>query len=109
MILIVSQDETQFSKHLKILFETLIAINPNKCVFGQESVSFLGHTISAEDIKLLSEKVQTIAESATVKGLRRFLEMLNFYNRFLKDLASMQAPLLNANPERKCNNNVKIE
>ncbi|KAG5319548.1 POL5 protein, partial [Pseudoatta argentina] len=59
------------------------------------------------------KKVQAIVEfqePAIVKGLRRFLGMLNFYNRFLKDLASMQAPLLNAISGRKqCNNNAKIE
>jgi len=31
-------------------------------MFGQKSVSFLGHTISAEDIKPLFEKIQAIAE-----------------------------------------------
>ncbi|XP_011050568.1 PREDICTED: uncharacterized protein LOC105143778 [Acromyrmex echinatior] len=108
-ILIASQDETQH----KELQQHSIAINPNKCVFGQKSVSFLGHTISAERIKPLPKKVQAIVEfqePATVKGLRCFLGMLNFYNRFLKDLASMQAPLLNAISGRKqCNNNAKIE
>ena len=38
-----------------------IAINPNKYVFGQKSISFLGHTISAKD-ESLPEKVQPIAE-----------------------------------------------
>ena len=56
-ILIASQDETQHKEHLKILFDRLqqhgIAINPNKCEFGQKSVSFLEHTISAEGIKPL--------------------------------------------------------
>ncbi|KAG5328076.1 PDCD5 protein, partial [Acromyrmex charruanus] len=76
-ILIASQDETQHG----------IAINPNKCVFGQRSVSFLGHSISADS----------------------FLGMLNFYNRFLKDLASMQAPLLKVISGHKRNNNARIE
>jgi len=47
--------------------QQLIRIN----VFRQKSVSFLGHTISAEGIKPLPEKVQAIAEFqelATVKG-----------------------------------------
>jgi len=59
----------------------------------------LPETISAESIKSLPEKIQAIAEfqeTATVKRFRRFLEMLNFYNRFLNDLASMQTLLLNA-------------
>ncbi|KAG5309148.1 POL2 protein, partial [Pseudoatta argentina] len=89
-----------------------IAINPNKCVFGQKSVNFLGHVISAEGIKPLPEKVQAIVdfqESTTEKGLRRFLGILNFYNRFLKDIASIQTPLLKVISGRKHNNNAKIE
>ena len=35
--------------------------------------------------------------------------MLNFYNRFLKDIASIQAPLLKLISGRKRNNNAKIE
>ncbi|KAG5324085.1 POL4 protein, partial [Pseudoatta argentina] len=35
--------------------------------------------------------------------------MLNFYNRFLKGIASIQAPLLKAISGRKRNNNAKIE
>ena len=115
-ILIASQNETQHKEHLRILFGRLqqhgIAINPNKCVFRQKSVNFLGHMISAEGIKPLPEKVQAIVdfqEPATEKGLRRFLGMLNFYNRFLKDIASIQAPLLKVISGRKRNNNAKIE
>ena len=109
-ILIASQDEIQHKEHLKILFDRLqlhgIAINPNKCVFGQKNVSFLGHIISVEGIKPLSEKVQGIAEfQEPVKGNFK----LNFYNQFLKDLVSMQASLLNAISGRNRNNNAKIE
>jgi len=102
-ILIASQNETHHKEHLEILFDRFqqygIAINPNKCVFGQKSASFLGHTISAEGIKSLSEKVQTIAkfqEPATVKGLRRFLGMFNFYNL-------SQRPRKHASVIVKCN------
>jgi len=63
-------------------------------VCSDRKVSTFWDIISAEGIKPLPEKVQAIAEFqelATVKKLRRFLGMFNFYNRFLKDLANMQA------------------
>jgi len=72
--------------------------------------SFLGHTISAEGIKSLLEKIQTIVaefqEPATVKGLRRFLGMFNFYSLSQRPL--LQTPLLNVISERK-RNNAKIK
>ena len=51
-ILIALQDGTQHKEHLKILFDRLhgIELNPIKCVFGQKSISFLGHTISDKSI-----------------------------------------------------------
>jgi len=39
-----------------------IVINPNKCIFSQSSVNFLGHTISAEYIEPLPEKIRAIVE-----------------------------------------------
>ncbi|KAG5345853.1 CSK2A kinase, partial [Acromyrmex heyeri] len=50
-----------------------IAINPNKCVFGQRSVSFLGHSISADGIKPTARQLslQTNASDKAI-GARRF-------------------------------------
>lgn len=101
-ILIASENEEEHRIHLRTLFGCLqqygIAINLNKCVFGKSAVNFLGHLITAEGISPSPDKVKVITEfpePTTVKGLRRFLEMANFYNRFLKDMAQIQAPLQN--------------
>lgn len=73
-------------------------INPSKCTFGATEVTFLGYNVSAEGIKTLESKVQAIKEfpqPKTVKELRRFLGMINFYRRFIPGAARMQAPLNN--------------
>ncbi|GBP61540.1 hypothetical protein EVAR_44011_1 [Eumeta japonica] len=71
-------------------------INTSKCVFGAGNVTFLGYRISAKGTKPLEQKVESIKNfpiPKTVKKLRRFLEMINFYRRFMPDTARIQAPL----------------
>lgn len=86
--------------HLRRLFERLkqygILINTSKCVLGQKEVKFLGYQVSASGTRPLDTNVQAIQEFTipkTVKELRRFLGMLNFYRRFVPNAAKLQAPL----------------
>lgn len=99
-ILIASRDKVEHEEHLRILFSRLnengVVINVQKCTFGQPKVTFIGYSVSGEGLKPLEDKVHAIQNfppPQTVKGLRRFLGMLNFYRRFLKNAAELQAPL----------------
>lgn len=61
-----------------------------------EQVNFLGYSVSADGIKPLPAKVeavQQLPQPKTVKELRRFLGMVNFYRRFVPNAAILQAPL----------------
>lgn len=98
--LIFSKTESEHEDHLRQLFTRMrdygILINTAKCVFGQPEVSFLGYTISHSGVKPLENKVQAIQDfpvPKSVKQLRRFLGMVNFYRRFLPHAAQVQAPL----------------
>lgn len=99
-ILVFSKDIHQHQQHLRQLFERLVKygvlLNTSKCIFGQSEVKFLGYKVSASGIQPLDYKVQAIRDfplPKTVKELRRFLGMLNFYRRFIPDAATKQAPL----------------
>lgn len=99
-ILIASENEEEHRKDLDALFQRLsdhgLVINLDKCKFGLPAVDFLGHTISSDGMCPIKEKVRTIAEfplPKTAKGLRRFLGMLNYYRRFLKNTISTQIKL----------------
>lgn len=99
-ILVFSKSKEEHKRHLRQLFERLkqygILINTSKCSFGEKSVNFLGYNVSASGSKPLESKVQAINEfpvPGTVKELRRFLGMLNFYRRFIPNAAKLQAPL----------------
>ncbi|CAK1591628.1 unnamed protein product [Parnassius mnemosyne] len=99
-ILVYSSNSTQHQQHLRQLFQRLteygVLINTNKCVFGQSEVDFLEYKVSAAGIQPLDAKVQAIREfppRKTVKELRRFLGMVNFYRRLIPNAATIQAPL----------------
>ncbi|XP_050665912.1 uncharacterized protein LOC126966079 [Leptidea sinapis] len=109
-ILIFSESPLQHQQHLRQLFQRLtdygILINTAKCVFGKDEVTFLGFTVSAAGVKPLEEKVQAVQDyppPKTVKELRRFLGVINFYRRFIPGAAAIQAPLnaLLAGPKTK--------
>lgn len=99
-VLVASTSEKEHLEHLRLVFERFqevgVVINPSKCVLGQPSVSYLGHTVSADGVRPLPERVlavRNLPEPTTVQELRRFLAMLNFYRRFLPCAAHTQAPL----------------
>lgn len=99
-ILIASKNEKEHWQHLREVLGRLrdygVALNVDKCVFGVEELSFLGHWVSKDGIQPLTEKVQGIMEfpaPTSLKKLRRFIGMINHYRRFMKDCASLLTPL----------------
>jgi transposase InsO family protein len=101
-ILVASATAEEHAQQLETVFTRLranhIVVNPAKCVFGEPEVEYLGHQISSAGCKPLPDKVAAITgypKPATMKDLRRFLGMLNFYRRFVKKAAEIQSPLHN--------------
>lgn len=99
-ILIASDDESQHTHHLQIIFKRFsdygLVINLQKCVFGESQVTFLGHEVSSQGSKPLTDKVNAILNYPlpnTVSELRRFLGMLNFYRKFIPHAAVNQSIL----------------
>lgn len=98
--LVYSPDAKTHEEHLHQLFARLrdhgMIINTSKCVFGVHEVTFLGYHISAEGTKPVPAKVEAIRNfpaPKTVRELRRFLGMINFYRRFIPRAAQVQGPL----------------
>ncbi|GFR28828.1 retrovirus-related Pol polyprotein from transposon opus [Trichonephila clavata] len=101
-VLVASEDEDQHLSHLRQVFQRFeeygVVINASKCLLGETLVKFLGHLVTAEGISPLPEKVMAIAnflKPETVKELRRFLAICNFYRRFITHAARTQAVLNN--------------
>ncbi len=102
-ILIASKNIEEHIEHLNIIFKILqdngLIINLEKCEFGVSELEFLGHLVSENSIKPLPKKVEAIQNfplPQTVKQLRKFLGMLNFYQRFIPNAANSLATLYSA-------------
>ncbi|KAK3792624.1 hypothetical protein RRG08_035956 [Elysia crispata] len=102
-ILIASSTEKEHMDDLKAVFRRLIdlglVIRLKKCLFGVSSLEFLGHQISKKGSSPTQAKVkviQTFPQPSTVKGLQEFLGMINFYHRFLPNIAATLSPLYGA-------------
>ena len=66
-----------------------------KCVFAQDSMTYLGHTISRDGISKgpKADAVTKMPASSNVSQLRSFLGSVQFYNKFLLDLSTISEPL----------------
>ena len=67
-----------------------------KCAFMIPEVEYLGHSISAKGIQPVSAKVRAIRDAPRpqdISQLRSFLGMLNYYGKFLPNLAALLRPL----------------
>lgn len=76
--------------------EANLKLNPKKCSFVKNEVSYLGHIVSAEGVKPNPEKIKVVEEfpvPKNLKELRNFLGLANYYRRFVKDFAKIAYPL----------------
>ena len=85
-------------KVLSILKENQFYAKMSKCTFGKEEVSYLGHVISKEGVKVDPEKIKSITKwpnPTNISKLRGFLELTGYYRRFIRNYAHRTAPLSN--------------
>ena len=79
---------------LNRLCEWRLRINPDKCLFFQSRIQFLGHIISADGIEPIAERLDAIRHyprPTTQKALRRWLGLVNYYRRFMPRAADSLA------------------
>ena len=76
-----------------------MVVSQGKGQFGQTQIEFLGHTVTKEGVLPLPSKVAAVSEYPALSmqdELRRFLGMVNFYNRFVPRAAKIMKPLYEA-------------
>ena len=99
-ILVTGKTEEE---HLRTLDEVLtplenagMRLKREKCMFMADEVISLGHRISKEGIQPTDDKVRAITatpQPTNVSELRAFLGLVNFYAKFMSNLATVLAPL----------------
>ena len=73
---------------LKRRIETNLVLNWGKCHFMVREGIMLGHHISGKGIEINQAKVEVIEKllpPTSVKGVRSFLSLVGFYQRFIRD------------------------
>jgi RNase H-like domain found in reverse transcriptase len=81
---------------LNRLQDTGLKVNANKSFFAQESVEYLGYTLSREGIMHQSTKVeaiQRIAEPKNKRNLQRFIGLVNYSRDMWEGRSDTSAPL----------------
>ena len=100
-ILITGATEAEHLKTLGRVLERLesagLTVKKEKCVFASSSVTYLGHTIDRDGIHPTPDKVQAVQQAPTprnVTELKAFLGLLNYYGKFMLNLATTLKHLL---------------
>ena len=99
-ILVSGKTQEEHDKRLETVLERIeqagLTHNPDKCIFSQPSVRFLGHLVDASGIHPDPEKVeavQAMKEPRNITELRRFLGMANHLAKFIPTMAETIKPL----------------
>ena len=90
-------------KHLAKLGEVLdrlvkadIKLNPRKCVFGATTVQYLGRTVSKEGVSPGQCKTEAVLDAVpptTMKMLKSFMGLANYFRGFIENFAIVAGPL----------------
>ena len=99
-ILVTGKDDMEHLKNLEAVMERLskfgLRIRPDKCVYLQPSVEYLGHVIDKNGLHKATAKVEAILaapEPRDVAQLRSVLGMFQYYHKFIPNLAAVLHPL----------------
>ena len=74
------------------LEENNLYVKPKKYMWKVWKIGFLGVVIGPNGIKIEKEKVDRVLsqpEPKNVKDVRKFLDLANYYRRFIKDFAQV--------------------
>jgi len=81
---------------LKRLEENDLYVKPEKYIWKVRKIGFLGVVIGPNGIEMEKEKVDGVlswSEPKNVKDIRKFLDLANYYRRFIKDFARVARPM----------------
>ena len=98
-LLVSGADAQQHLRNLRALLQRLqdkgLRCNLAKCVFAQSSVEYLGHTLSRNGVSK-GKKVDAVIRMpppSNTSTLRSFLGSVQFYGKFIPNLATLSEPL----------------
>lgn len=107
-IIVSGYNDSDHLKHIGTVFTRLqehgLRVNKAKCAFMKEKITFCGHTITSEGLEKETSKVDAIRYAPTptnVSEVRSFIGMVNYYHKFLPNIAEVLHPLYELTEKHK--------
>ncbi|KAK0045369.1 hypothetical protein Bpfe_025232 [Biomphalaria pfeifferi] len=100
-LIITGKDDTEHLANLRSVLSRLkeygLKANLEKCAFFKDEIIFCGMKISKEGLHKTNDKVLAVMNSTpnNKSQLRSFLGMVNYYHKWLKNIAQIAKPLYN--------------
>uniref|UniRef100_A0ABM1XJY4 RNA-directed DNA polymerase n=1 Tax=Aedes albopictus TaxID=7160 RepID=A0ABM1XJY4_AEDAL len=94
----IQEHNENLCKVLEALKRNNLKIEPEKCNILKTEIKYLGHIIDKNGIRPTDENIKTIQKMEkpkTIKGVRSFLGTVNFYGKFIPNMADKRKPLNN--------------
>jgi hypothetical protein len=91
----VGEHEEHLREVLRRVERAGFTLNP-EVILGASEIKYLGHLLSSRDVKVLPDRVEAIQRyprPTKRRALRRFLEMVGFYARFVPEYSRKAAAL----------------
>ena len=92
-----SEHDQRLSEFLERMKQLGLTLNPTKCQFGLEKVSYVGYEISGQGVGISPKKLTAIIDARAPKDvteLRSWMGLVNFGGRFVDHLSTHAEPLL---------------
>ena len=100
ILVVYSKDAQEHEHHLRLVLQTLrenqLFAKLSKCDFWLKEVSFLGHIVSAEGIRVDPVKIEATMNwkpPRNVTEVRSFLGLIGYYRRFLQGFSVIASSL----------------
>lgn len=99
-IFISATDNKELTQRIEKVLEKLasvgLTLNKDKCLLYQDSIDFLGYTISKNGVSIPKHRISAIRDMKCPKNLselRAYLGMVTFYSKFIKNMSKLASPL----------------
>ena len=98
-IIVVGKNFDNHLNNLRIVLQKLkeanLKIKPTKCMFCQESVTYLGHVVFSKGATTDREKTAKVLQwpTPTIQEVQQFLGLASYYCHFVKNFAAIAKPL----------------
>ena len=100
-IIIFSDTEEEHMAHIEEIFKRLEAadlkMKRSKCDFFKKHIHYLGHLISADGIRPLKDKLDTIHDMPVPhnsKEVKQFLGLVGYYRKFVLRFCTIPVPVI---------------